>query len=220
MPLHVRTASVSALQARAPAGNAWLSPSEQVRLAGLAAPHRRAQFIAGRLLARHLIAEVRGGTLSDWSVEGSEGRAPIVAGHGDLCLSIAHSGDAVVCALGNVPLGVDIEVCTDRSRGSLLEAITKPEELAGLCGIADNTLPQLVWTLKEAWIKCSGVELFGTMLGHGAQAWPAQRAAANACTWQQQSAVVALVVHGQLPEVYHDAGAPGQLRYWRVGPRG
>lgn len=217
MSLHVRTGEVSVLRAQAPTGTEWLSPSERARLAGLGAERRAAQFVAGRWLARRLLAETYGEPLMAWQLEGADGRAPVVAGHPGIHLSIAHSGGLVVCATAPVPLGVDVEATTRRKRGGLLHAITTPEELAGLGDAGEDTLTQQVWTLKEAWIKCCGAELFSTMLGHGARVSPGSRGEANACTWRLHGAVFALAVREVLPEVCCHEGEALPLRYWQVG---
>ncbi|HBD36591.1 MAG TPA: ACP synthase 2, partial [Cupriavidus sp.] len=49
-----------------------------------------------------------------------------------------------------------------------------------------------LWTLKEAWIKCHGGNLFQTMMGHVVEALPAPISQANAVTWRRDDAVLAL----------------------------
>lgn len=220
MPVHVRTGEVAVLQAQTPAGNAWLSSSERARLAGIGAARRAAQFVAGRWLARCLLAEAYGGPAAAWQLEGADGQAPAVAGHPHLHLSIAHSAGVAVCATAGVPLGVDVEAGERRMRAGLLQAITTPSELAALGDADDGTLTQQVWTLKEAWIKCSGAELFTAMLGHGVRATPVSPGMANACTWREHGAVLAVAVQGGLAGLCSGNGemqALRSLRYWQVG---
>lgn len=215
--------------------HAWLSPSERARLAGIHAPRRAAQFVAGRWLARALLAERFGGVPHDWTIVASPDGGPLVAGHADKHLSIAHGGDSVACAVGERPLGLDLEVRRPgRSRAALLEAITSAAERSLLGGVvcaghedeADDaeTLALEAWTLKEAALKCRGGELFSTMLGHRAGIRPAGPAhagiPANGCTWWHGDTVVAVVSDPLLPELDHGGAGPDAMRHWQVAMPG
>lgn len=74
--------------------------------------------------------------------------------------SISHSGEWVVCAVGAVPLGVDIQV--ERPvRPTVFRALSAAEQ-AELDGLAERErLPAFfdVWCLKEAYTKAIGLGL-------------------------------------------------------------
>ena len=74
--------------------------------------------------------------------------------------SISHSGEWVVCAVGAVPLGVDIQV--ERPvRPAVFRALSAAEQ-AELDGLAERErLPAFfdVWCLKEAYTKAIGLGL-------------------------------------------------------------
>nr|WP_244259176.1 4'-phosphopantetheinyl transferase superfamily protein [Cupriavidus gilardii] len=204
--------------------HAWLSPAERARLADIHAPRRAAQFVAGRWLARALLAERFGGVPADWTIEASPDGAPRVAGHADKHLSIAHGGDSVACAVGDRPVGLDLEVRRPgRSRAALLGAITSATErdvlLAGRAHDTE-TLALEAWTLKEAALKCRGGELFSTMLGHRACIRPTGSARIdvppNGCSGWHGDAVVAVVSDPLLPELDHGSTPPAAMRHWQV----
>ena len=229
MTISVRLRSVGTLTTGVGAdARAWLSPAERARLADIHAPRRAAQFVAGRWLARVLLAERFGGVPDDWTIEASADGAPRVAGHAGKHLSIAHGGDRVACAVGDRPLGLDLEVRRPgRSRAALLEAITSATERNVLLAERQDdteTLALEAWTLKEAALKCRGGELFSTMLGHRACIRPAGSAHAgipvNGCSWWHGDTVVAVVSDPWLPELDHGSTTPDAVRHWQVAMPG
>lgn len=220
MDIRIALGSIDALRARAGEPSQWMTPSESARLAGLTLPRRAAEFIAGRLLARSLLVEVAGGTLADWPLSGEPGRAPGPVGAPPWHVSVSHSGDLVACAIAPVPVGIDVEAPgRRRDRRALLQAITTPAELAGLAGIDDDAqvLARRVWTVKEAWLKCQGGELFATMLGHGAELRPAIAGTANACSWRVGDAMLAVALPQALPADFAPPAGGDEPRYWQVG---
>jgi len=86
---------------------------------------------------------------------------PHLAKNSNIHFSLSHSGSWVVCAVGNMPIGVDIEEIKHRS--ILLDpGIYSPGEIRRL-----EKLPQQeridkgiwIWTLKESYIKNIGAGL-------------------------------------------------------------
>ncbi|AZG15494.1 MULTISPECIES: 4'-phosphopantetheinyl transferase family protein [Cupriavidus] len=205
MPLALRTGSVMAFAAMAPPVSRWMSPEELARLAEMRAQQRAEQFAAGRWLARRLLAVTFGGDASEWALSAAEDAPPLATHTGGMVgtpvfVSIAHSGDHLACAVSDMPVGVDIEELQPRKHlDTLIEATTTEAERAALPALlarGDDDARMLaffqLWTLKEAWIKCHGGNLFQTMVGHVVQAVPAPLEQANGLTWQRKNAVLAL----------------------------
>lgn len=70
--------------------------------------------------------------------------------------SVSHSGDAVICAVSERPVGIDIERIRD-VRFKTAERFATAEELEY---IGENTERFFeIWTLKEAYFKCIGTGL-------------------------------------------------------------
>lgn len=206
-----RVAPVAAQAAAA--GLVWLSDSERTRLDTLSAPLRRAQFLAGRWGARHLMAAVHGGdALADWCLHAPHDAPPrLVRGRQALHVAISHSGDHVACAISAAPVGLDLEVPR------------RPRDIAALCGGVCTAAEQArlralpmaqradhfyrMWTLKEAWLKRhgEGVSLARLAALH-TQAVPSQEAAHEAAegrSWQQGSMTLALVATAALAVEWH-----------------
>ncbi|MEH6459649.1 4'-phosphopantetheinyl transferase family protein [Chitinimonas sp. JJ19] len=145
------------------AGSFALSGSEQARLDAISAPRRRAQFLAGHYLARRLLSQAYGGQPADWQIDSQAGEPPRVVGRAGLSVSLSHSGDWLLCAVADGPVGVDLELAKPgRDIAGMAAMVCHPAEQATLVGLAPTAaLAQFTeyWTLKEAWLKSHGLGL-------------------------------------------------------------
>lgn len=94
-------------------------------------------------------------------VEGEHGK-PALAGHPELHFNLSHSGTLVACALGNRPVGVDIQNIV-KLRRSLVNYTMSEAEIAQLDAMASVEEQELfftrLWTLKESYVKATGTGL-------------------------------------------------------------
>lgn len=214
-----------AFAAMAPPVSRWMSGEELARLAAMRAQQRAEQFAAGRWLARRLLAVTFGGDASEWALSAAEDAPPLathIAGAvgTPVFVSIAHSGDHLACAVSDMPVGVDIEEMQPRRHlGTLIEATTTEAERAALPELLADGNEEArmlaffqLWTLKEAWIKCHGGNLFQTMMGQVVEATPSPLAQANGLTWRRKNAVLALAAASGLED---DLGLP-HATGWRL----
>jgi 4'-phosphopantetheinyl transferase len=91
----------------------WLDDSERGRLARFVRRERRAQFIAGRVLARRTLGAVLGVAPEMVRLVERPGAAPALAmpGAGSAGFSISHSGPWIACAASATGrIGLDVEV--------------------------------------------------------------------------------------------------------------
>lgn len=92
--------------------------------------------------------------------EGQWGK-PFLPDHPNLHFSLSHSGKWAMCALGNRPLGCDVEA-TGRGNEKLTKRFFHPEEQQALAMLAPDTRPEWqrefarIWTRKESWLKADG----------------------------------------------------------------
>ena len=92
--------------------------------------------------------------------EGPWGK-PFLPDHPNLHFSLSHSGKWAMCALGNRPLGCDVEA-TGRGNEKLTKRFFHPEEQQALAMLAPDTRPEWqrefarIWTRKESWLKADG----------------------------------------------------------------
>lgn len=173
-----------------------LHDGERERLAGFSSAARRRSFIAGRWLARQLVACLLGGESEALVLPiDAQGRS---RAHAGLALSISHSGDWVACAVARGPVGIDIEGL--RPRGDLLTlaaTVHSPAQCATLAELdGDAQLRRFyeLWTLKEAWLKCRGSGLdFARMRAlHFLEAAPGETAQAFSLVDEARGLVLAI----------------------------
>lgn len=150
-----RIAPLSAEAAGLPAG-VW-SPGEQARLGRITSAKRRAEFLAGRLLLRRLLARARGGDPLQWTLSAPDDGPPSSAAAPGLHLGLSHSGDWVAAAASPASVGIDLET-PGRPRDvlALADAVCTQAErdrLRALQGPAREEAFRVLWTLKEAWLK-------------------------------------------------------------------
>ena len=134
-----------------------LSPTEGERLSRISSARRRAEFLAGRWLLRHLLAETLGGDARDWSLTASDDGPPRAPAHAGVHLALSHSGHWVAGAVSATPAGLDVET-PGRARDvlALAAGVCTPAEQARLRALpaaARDAAFREVWTLKEAWLK-------------------------------------------------------------------
>lgn len=160
---HCDASTVMAVDATRTRVLAWLDAAERARAARYRHDADRAMFLAGRAMARTLVARALDVDPGAWrSREGPHGRPEVDADGCDVRFNLAHSADLVVCALARGrDVGVDIE---DRERPpidrNLVRRYCSPDEAAdieshGEPGWRDRFLTY--WTLKEAYLKACGL---------------------------------------------------------------
>lgn len=117
-------------------------------------------YWAARCLGKQLLVEQVGGVWQDWQILSGSNGAPQVYRLGERaseCLSFAHSGEWVVCALSmnGLPIGVDIERMKPRSYfPEMIRALAHPSELPWLeQHTASLDMMYRYWTAKEALVK-------------------------------------------------------------------
>ncbi|MBE6692613.1 MAG: 4'-phosphopantetheinyl transferase superfamily protein [Ruminococcaceae bacterium] len=118
----------------------------------------RKRSVLGEYLARKGISAQVGIPEKDIKILRTENGKPF-CDNSDMHFSIAHSGDNVVCAVDDSPVGIDVEVirpldlritkfaCTERDLDFINTASTQTEK---------ELLFFKLWTAKEAFIKFHG----------------------------------------------------------------
>ena len=93
--------------------------------------------------------------------EGEHGK-PEFAHYPDLHFSISHSGTLVACAIGDVPLGVDVQTIVT-PRDGLIDYTMNEIEKSHLASLTTDEEKSLyftqLWTLKESYAKATGIGL-------------------------------------------------------------
>ncbi|MDO4231254.1 MAG: 4'-phosphopantetheinyl transferase superfamily protein [Lautropia sp.] len=142
--------------------DAWLSEQEQARAARFRFPHLQARYRSTRVALRALLAE-RTGVAPDQIrfVRTPRGKPSLDPAHGSpLQFNLSHSGDSAWIAIGDQPLGIDLEVLGRKNRllEDLIERVSTDAERQRLLQLpAHGDIRQLgfllMWTRKESLLK-------------------------------------------------------------------
>lgn len=132
-----------------------LDDDARARVLAIPAPLRRRQSLAGEHLARAALAARCGKAPGEITLRRAPSGQPVAA---EGCVSISHSGGAVVCAVGDRPVGVDIEMIRP-VRETVARRCFTAGERALLAAAPEGERERCfwrVWTGKEAIAKLSG----------------------------------------------------------------
>jgi len=163
----VYIATVRAFGARLEDAGLPLSDLERERAARFHHLSDRWEFVLGRLMARHLLAERCGTAAADFRfIENEHGRPDIAHPSLDrpLRFNLSHSGGIVACVIGEAgQVGVDVERL-DRPPVDprVIRRYCSEEEQAALAGMPEALRHERflqLWTLKEAYVKARGTGL-------------------------------------------------------------
>lgn len=141
-------------------GTAMLSSAEIERARNLKVERRRQQYTCGRALLRTLLQHHTGKPAASHRLTTSDSGKPICVD--GPAVSIAHSGDLVLCALTDQgDIGIDIEQVRERKNLSAISSrYFAPDEVKWLMTQPDDRF-YMLWVLKEAWLKATGTGIAG-----------------------------------------------------------
>ena len=143
-----------------------LDGEERERAARFRVEAARRRFITGRVMLRRVLSDFTGVEPERVCFAfGAHGKPRLV--DGGPCFNLAHSGDAVVLAVAEDEVGVDVEELrplstTDR----LARRICTPGELGDLLALGPSARSGALlrlWTSKEAVLKALGSGIRGSM---------------------------------------------------------
>ncbi|MDI4635496.1 hypothetical protein J7U46_20700 [Pelomonas sp. V22] len=179
----------------------WFSPAEQARWTSFAADRRRQQFMAGRWLARLLLARVRGGQPGDHPLTQLEDGRCLAPPPWQL--SISHSDGWVGVAIADGGrLGLDLQLESSTRDWSALAAF------AGLQPCPDAACFYRHWTLAEAWLKAHAERIASLTELRGLR-W---QAAATGPAWQGRVAELHWALVGSAAPCWVTDLLPGSLQ--------
>jgi phosphopantetheinyl transferase len=140
-----------------------LTPREAARAMRLG-PRRRRDFIAARValkrLARQLDLMKENRPDREIETVGPDDVRPCIAESGIYC-SVSHRGRLVVAVAHNHPIGVDLELISEKAT-RIWSLFLSPGErdLVLQSGLGPERTAARVWTIKEAGAKVLGLHLF------------------------------------------------------------
>lgn len=114
--------------------------------------------LTSKILLRYIIVSILGKKNSSICISKNEYGKPYLTGVDNFHFNLSHSGDWVVCAIDNMPIGIDVEKIHDVGL-DLSERFFSEEEHKYLISLEDIRRRESffeIWTLKESYIKADG----------------------------------------------------------------
>ncbi len=133
-----------------------MEPCRKKKVLSLRNPSVMDATILGEWMAKCAIAQHCGIPIEQIRLDRTPQGKPFVV-DGNLHFSISHSGEGVVCAVDDRPIGIDMERLRP-CHPSLSRRLCTSEDLTFLNQWAEDTDKGLltIWTAKEAYFKCIG----------------------------------------------------------------
>jgi 4'-phosphopantetheinyl transferase len=134
-----------------------LYPDRQEKVRKLV--HAKSRYVS--MMAGFLLQDIAESELgikpADIQIIRGENGKPSIAGYPDFYFNISHSGDYVVMAYGNIPVGVDVERLRDKESHIAKRCFTE-EEFSYISQTADKHGERFfkIWTMKESYLKLTG----------------------------------------------------------------
>jgi 4'-phosphopantetheinyl transferase len=142
-----------------------LNESERARAARFVFPRNRVEYVAAHVLARRALAAATGYPAAEFHFEAGVHGKP-VARIGDTAagthFNLSHSRGMVAVAVAPFEHGLDVEPLDRSVNLSIAGRYFCPEEIAWLGGLPQERQGEgflRLWTLKEAFIKATGLGL-------------------------------------------------------------
>lgn len=125
------------------------------------------RFITGRFAAKKLLGYYSAIDVAGIIIKPGENGKPVAetkSGKGLPSFNISHSGNKVLVAVSNDPVGIDVEQVKNVELKTLAEAVFSSKEL-DLFRTADNSVNMFyqLWTRKEALLKNIGIGLLNDL---------------------------------------------------------
>lgn len=119
------------------------------------------RMLVGDLLLKYVLKKEHSIPMSDVNIQLGEFGKPYLPDYPDVHFNISHSGDFVVCAVSQSPVGIDIQtILTYKER--VARRVLSPERVQE---IEESTNPDLLftkyWAEKEALLKLVGCGFSG-----------------------------------------------------------
>lgn len=143
--------------------SALLSPEERARAASFRGPLLQRRYVAAHAALRSILGRKLGRPPASLRLLADVHGKPALADAADLHFNLSHSDGLALIAVGNAPLGVDVEAQRPMPDAADIAAITcsaGERALLSTAGAADYQQRFFqIWTRKEAYAKARGLGL-------------------------------------------------------------
>lgn len=135
-----------------------LSEERKIRIKKYRCNVNREHCILGEILLKYVLWKHYGLSWKEIQIKYEESGKPCLKGREDIYFNISHSGAWVICGVGNVPIGVDVEGGTKDFMpiARRFFAKTEYEYILRQPSVGRYDAFYKLWTLKESYVKCTG----------------------------------------------------------------
>lgn len=124
-------------------------------------PQARSRSMTAYWLLQRMLCEKRDFFLEEpdaFLLSWGEGGKPCLVNRGDIQFNLSHSGDYACCAIGDLPIGVDIQKKMP-VKGKLAERFFTAADNGKLQECSEEEREELffrMWSIKESYVKLTG----------------------------------------------------------------
>jgi 4'-phosphopantetheinyl transferase len=139
-----------------------LSPRKKEQIEKLVQTDDVMRTLMGERLIRDIIKQEIGLEEAAISLETDAYRKPFLAGYPGFHFNLSHSGKWVVCAVGDSPVGIDVERMgeADHQMAAYFFSMEEQQDLSARPAADQRSHFYQIWTLKESFLKCLGKGFF------------------------------------------------------------
>lgn len=136
----------------------YISVDEQERIRRFIKFEDALRGLTSKILLRFIIVSLLGKKNDSICFEQNEYGKPFLAGVKDFHFNLSHSGDWVVCAVDNLPIGIDVEKIREIDLNLSKRFFSQQEHNYLSAMDKDRRIESFyeLWTLKESYIKADG----------------------------------------------------------------
>jgi 4'-phosphopantetheinyl transferase len=149
----------------AAAWDPWLTADEAQRAAGMSHPVLRSRFVVSRGLRRKVLAGILGCDRGELLIVEDPAAKPRLRDGRGWDFNVSHAGDYVALVVGRGEVGVDLEkIRPVRDMTALVGRYFHPDEAAAWLALSGQEREEaffLLWSAREAAMKCAGTGLAG-----------------------------------------------------------
>ncbi len=155
---------------------AILPEAYRKRIAGFLREADALRTIFGLLLLRRIIYDRTGTVPENMNIEPGEYGKPFLPDFSELHFNISHSGEWVVCAVSNMPVGIDVEEIkpVDMQVAETVFALGELDKFKSIRDAEKLDAFYDLWTLKESCMKAAGKGLYMEPAGFCLE-WPGEK---------------------------------------------
>ncbi len=139
-----------------------LTPRKRERLGRLVRAEDVALTLTGERLIRDIIKREIGIDGTAVRLDTNTYGKPFLVGYPGFHFNLSHSGRWVVCAVGESPVGIDVERKSDAGQLTAADFFSEEErrDLSTKPAAVQRSHFYNLWTLKESFVKCAGKGFF------------------------------------------------------------